>query len=201
MVRIGFFSSDDFDSKYGNPGNQLDTERNWFENNVWDEINDTANTSTHPGVGINISATTLEQRVRAADDFLRRSFPDYGQMDAAIVMDAFGSNAYAGFAHETCGAGGWMDKTAIIDVDSSVAGDQDYESDLSKPYRHFIGHEVGHLFCAVHDDRAVLTSDEVTYMLDTSSTGYCYNYGNTDYNSKQFSYCAESEINNKVNNI
>jgi hypothetical protein len=114
-------------------------------------------------------------------------------------MDAFGSSAYVGYAIDTCGAGGSVNKTCIVDTDSTATGGYD---ETNPGYRRYIGHEAGHLFCADHEDRAVKNTDDVTYMYDDSNVAdECYVQGSTNSCVKEFSYCAESEINNKSNNI
>lgn len=97
-----------------------------------------------------------------------------------------------------CTAGESDNKTALVDYGSTGLYSFDY--DLAVPHRRYLGQEPGHVFCAEHNDGAVTSADEVTYMWESGENSYCYDNGTEDGVEKNYAYCAENAIDPKTDN-
>lgn len=204
-VVLDFFGTDDFWSNESNPYSKIQQEANWFENNVWDEIDEPITVWTWdqeyvPQVDDNVTCEDPGGRLVEANDWLRFNFTYYNDTDGCIVLDHYWDNNYFGCAFID-GATTSDEKTCLVDY-----GVPSYEL---KPYdqngigiQHYLGMEPGHLYGARHPDDSLINQlNQVTFMFNDEGAN-CGSYGSSaDEAIASFSTCAEDVINSTANNV
>lgn len=195
-VIIDVFGTLEFFAEYS--ASKLSTERDWFENQVWEQIDTSATVYswTDSKYQVDCDSHLEDDRMVEADNYLEKYFDYYSSSDCCIVLDYYPVyDNWVGYAYQ-CTAGDSVNKTALVDYGS----DKTYSfDDLNPPQRRYLGQEPGHVFCAEHNEGGVTSSGEVTFMWESKADTYCYQNSSKDTTIANFTYCSDGTIDDNAN--
>lgn len=222
MQNISLVGTESFYDGYsGDPNSKISGISNWLDSSWQDNIEDgsgdySADFSVESKSAVEVPSSALRgcsqccggevscvelcERRSDAQDWLHNNWSGYSSPDVVLVVDYYGGDDAEGSNQDTYGcaavanAGNDSGKTAIIDT--YYEDNNQLDSNFTEVKTEGVGfHEVGHEYCALHEDSSIYYDDESTLMYSPGAgVADCTNNGTSETIKNDVSACSKSVI-------